>query len=543
MTARGAGAALAVAALILIWGCSKVSTGVGGSANGAGNSWTIHGVVRISDNQEPNSLIRMFSHQAAADDVTALLFDPLFRYDERGNPVPSLATVFPSLKNGLISPDGLRITFELRPNARWSDGAPVTAQDLVFTWHAIVDGNNPVTATAGYDDIKAIVADNAHRATMILKKPLSAAVYLFSEGSFPPLPSHLLAKYPRIDRLPYDSQPIGDGPFVLKEWIHGSDLIFTPNPHYWRGRAHAGEIDVRIIPSSATDLSALQAHEIDVLDGVAKNEIGEVSSIAGVSVVKQLSANYRHLDFNTKNPLLADVTVRRAIAMSVDFEKIIRNVYNELGVRGSSTVPPMSWAANSLSPLPFDPRSAIASMEAGGWKAGPDGIRVKNGQRLALTISTATENLPNQSAEQLLVDDLRRVGMEISVKNFATSILFAPDGPLYGGKYDMAWIVDTEGTDPDFLGQIGCGYIPPSGANTVFYCNPRVDALLRDAQLRYDPNVRRQDYTQASKILLRDAPYVVVYWDVNITAYNSDLKNFRPSPFITDFWNAWEWQI
>ena len=85
-------------------------------------------------------------------------------------------------------------------------------------------------------------------------------------------------------------------------------------------------------------------------------------------------------------------------------------------------------------------------------KAGPDGIRVKNGRRLAMTISTATENLPNQSAEQLLVDDLKHVGMEISAKNFATSVLFAPEGPLYGGKYDMAWIVDTEGTDPDFLG-------------------------------------------------------------------------------------------
>jgi ABC-type transport system substrate-binding protein len=107
----------------------------------------------------------------------------------------------------------------------------------------------------------------------------------------------------------------------------------------------------------------------------------------------------------------------------------------------------------------------------------------------------------------------------------------------------MAWIVDTEGTDPDNLGQVGCDYFPPAGANTYFYCNRKVDAFLRDAQIHYDLPTRRRDYLEANKILLQDAPYVIVYWDVNVNAYNRDLKNFKPSPFVTDFWNAWEWEI
>jgi ABC-type transport system substrate-binding protein len=268
-----------------------------------------------------------------------------------------------------------------------------------------------------------------------------------------------------------------------------------------------------------------------------------VAHISGISVVKQLSANYRHLDFNLKNPILADATVRRAIAMSVDFDKIIHDVYHGLGVRGSSTVPPLSWAANGLKPLPYDPAAAAASLEADGWKIGVGGTRSRDGQRLSLAMSTATESLPNQMAEQLLADELRGVGIDVTIKNYATSVLFAPNGPLYGGHYDMAWIVNTEGTDPDFLGLIGCEYMPPHGSNTDFYCNPRVDALLRDAQLHYDLSTRRRDYTEASKILIHDAPYVVVYWDVNVIGQNTDLKNFRPSPFVTDFWNAWEWEI
>ena len=534
-------AALASACIACAAGCTKVGTQAPGEVQ-AGNSWTRHGTVRIVDNQEPNSLVRLFSNQAAADDVSALLFEPLFRYDDSGRPVPALATEFPTQANRLISKDGLRITFKLRPQARWADGAPVTADDVVFTWHAIVDGKNPVVTTAGYDGIRTIVVDNPHQVTMVLKKPYGPAVYLFSEGSDPPLPAHLLAKYDRIDRLPYDADPVGDGPFVLKQWIRGSDMIFAPNPRYWRGPPRV-TIDIRIIPNSVTEINALKTHEIDVLDGVTKSLVRQLGDIDGIRTIKQLSANYRHLDFNLKNPILADVIVRRAIAQSIDFDGIIREAYGGLGVRASGTVPPMSWAANDLKPLPYDPAAASASLTRDGWIAGPDGVRVKNGERLSLAISTATENAPNQSAEILAANDLRRVGIELTVKNYATTVLFAPDGPLYGGRYDLSWIVDTEGTDPDFLGVIGCDYMPPHGANTTFYCNPHVDALLRDAQVRYDESVRTRDYTAATKILIQDVPYVVVYWDVNVIGANTDLKNFKPSPFITDFWNAWEWEI
>jgi peptide/nickel transport system substrate-binding protein len=533
--------ALAAAWVVLaLGGCTQTSAP---GAAGGENPWTQAGILRIADNQEPNSLVRMFSHQAAADDVTALLFEPLFRFDENGNPVPALATEFPTQANGLVSKDGLRITFKLRPSARWADGAPVTSDDLVFTWHAITNGKNPVGSTAGYDDIASMVADGPHAVTMVLKAPFGPAVYLFSEGSYPPLPAHLLARYDRIDRLPYDADPVGDGPFVLSRWVHGSDLIFAPNAMYWRGSAHLNEIDMRIIPNSVSELSALKTHDVDVLDGVAKGLAAQLPGIQGIRIVKQLTANYRHLDFNTRNPILHEAAVRRAIAMGIDFDYIIRTVYAGLGVRGASTIPPLSWAANELRPLPYDPARARALLDSDGWVRGADGIRSKNGARLTLTISTATESQANQAAEELAASELADIGIDLQIKNYATPVLFAPDGPLYGGHYDMAWIVDTEGTDPDDLGSIGCDYFPPAGANTTFYCDPRVDRLLRDAQVHYDQNRRRSDYTRASELLLDDAPFVVVYWDVDLIAVNKDLKNFKPSPFITDFWNAWEWRI
>jgi peptide/nickel transport system substrate-binding protein len=535
-------AAAIAAAAVLAASCSKTSTALG-PTSGGGNPWTVHGTLRLTESEEPNSLIRMFSNQASADDVTALLFEPFFRYDDHENPVPALATVFPTQNNGLISADGKRITFKLRQGVAWSDGVPVTADDVIFTWHAIIDGKNPVAYTQGYDEIVRIVKDGPHQVTFVLRNPLAAAVYLFSEGTFMPLPKHLLDKYATLNNIGYDSMPVGDGPFVLKQWLHGSDLIFAANPRYWRGRPALDTIDIKIIPNTNTVFQELSSHEVDMVDGVTKSLVPQLSTVSGIRVKTILQANYRHLDLNCSRPILHDVAVRRAIARAIDIDKIIRTIYGGLGVRAVTDVPPFSWAANLLEPIPHDPAAAVRILDAAGWRTGSDGIRVKNGQRLSLTISTATSNLLNQDAEQLIAGDLKAVGIELTMKNYEGAVLFAPDGPLYGNRYDMAWIVDTEGVDPDDLGGWGCDYFPHHGANTKFYCNRKVDAFLKDAQVSYDHARRRADYEAAWKILLDEAPEIMIYWDYNVVAYNADLKNFKPAPVITDYWNAWEWRI
>src|ERR1700737_1711038 len=288
-------------------GCSKVNTQTSNAPGSGSNAWTVHGIVRLAVAEEPNTLVRLFSNQSSADDVTALLFEPFFRYDDHMRPVPALATEFPTLQNRLISKDGLGGTVNLRQNALWSDGEPVTSKDVIFTWHAIVDGNNPVVYTWGYDKIRDIVADGPHRVTFVLKQPFSPVVYLFSEGTFSPLPAHLLAKYKTLRNIGYEAAPVGDGPFVLKQWIHGSDLIFAPNEHYWRGRAHVREIHYEVIPDSTTQLNELRTHEIDVLEGVSKPLTGQLASISGTNIITQLADQYRTLDFNVRNPILKDV--------------------------------------------------------------------------------------------------------------------------------------------------------------------------------------------------------------------------------------------
>jgi peptide/nickel transport system substrate-binding protein len=397
--------------------------------------------------------------------------------------------------------------------------------------------------TQGYDQIQTIERDSAHQVTFVLKKPLAAAVYLFSAGTFTPLPKHLLYRYATLNNIGYDRAPIGDGPFVLKQWMPGQDIVFAPNARYWRGKPKLDIIDIKIIPNVNTLFTTLKAHDIDMEDGVTKSLVAQLSTIAGVRVSAVMQANHRDLEFNCKSALLSDVAVRRAIVRAIDVDRLIRAVYGGLGVRAVTDIPPFSWAANDLKPAPFDPAAAARMLDADGWHAGNDGVRAKNGARLSLTISTATSNLLNQEAEELIASELKAVGIELDIKNYEGAVLFAPDGPLYGGHYDMALILNTEGTDPDDLASLGCDYWPHHGANTNFYCDPAVDGYLKDAQVSYDHARRRADYEAAWKIILDEAPLLMIYWDQNVIAYNSDLKGFKPAPVITDYWNAWEWQI
>ncbi len=481
---RAGAVAFVITMALLVAACSKTGTQSAGTGD-HGNPWTIHGVVRIAEAEEPNTLVRMFSNQASADDVTALLFEPFFRFDEHERPVPGLATEFPTARNGLISKDGLRITFKLRP-ALWSDGAPVTANDVIFTWRAIMSGDNPVVRTSGFDKIKTILADNPHQVTVVLKEPFGPAVYLFSEGDFPPLPAHLLTGLRTLNDIPYDAAPIGDGPFVLEQWQHGSDLVFAANPRYWRGRPRLDHIHIKIIPNTNTAVQLLRTHEIDLVDGISKPLIRDLPDIQGIRVYTQVTANYRHLDFNLRNPLLADVAVRRAVARGIDYERIINTIYAGYGVRAATDIPPFSWAANDLAPIPYDPAEARRLLDAAGWQAGADGIRVKAGTRLSLSISSAAGNRAGESAEAMIAEQLKQIGVELRVKNYAGALLFAEHGPLYGGTYDMAWIVNTEGHRPGRYRIVGLRLFPAPGRQYGLLLQPagRCAAARRTATER-----------------------------------------------------------
>jgi len=533
--------AVSLALAIALGGCSRV----GETPQGGRHAWTIPGHVRIGSSDEPDNLNPMFAHSDATDQIDALIFAPVFRYDPRGEFVPELATVVPTYANGGISHDSKTITLHLRAGLRWSDGAALTARDVRFTWRAVTNKHNNVKVSTGWDDIVAIDVPNDRTAVVRLRKPNANVLGVFGGGggsAYPPLPEHLLGALPDLNRAAFNAAPISSGPWLLTAWNHGSSLEFAPNVRYWRGPPKLAAITWKIVPNPDTLLTGLRTHEIDVDPSVGDTQIAGLTGITGVRVVRHPSANWRRLAINCKKPALRDVRVRRALAEAIDWDRLNATVYHGINVRAHSDLPPDSWAAPSVPLFRYDPADAKRLLALAGFLPGPGGVRERAGVPLRLVIS-ATNKPGNEQAEVQMQQELRAVGIELAIKNYPGSVLFAQNGPLYGGTYDLEWSIDTNGPDPDNQGNWSADFIPPKGANTSFL-RDAIITQTADAALRTFDRARRKALYQREETRIHElVPVVFFYWQTAVAAYNDDLHGYRPAEYITDNWNSYEWTI
>lgn len=532
---------LALILLAALAACTKT----GGGPTGGRNSWTTPGVLRFGAQEEPDSLNLMYGNNTATDEVTALVYSFILRYDDNGNFIPDLATEVPTRQNGGISKDEKTITVHLRKNATWQDGAPVTAADWLYTYHAVNNPRNTIKSAYGWDQIASANAPDPYTLVIHLKRPSVGALDILTMGgtAYPPLPSHVLAKLPDLDRASINSAPLSDGPFELKAWNHGSSLIFVANPTYWRGPPKLKELDWRIVPDSNTLFNELYTHEIDLYPNVDSNSVARLSTISGITVSHRVIANWRHLGINMSRPILSDIRVRQAIAMGIDWKRMNDTVYHGINQLAVSDVFPQSWAAPKLPPYPYDPARARALLAQGGWTPGRNGILEKNGHPLHLTISATTSAKSNEQSEVVMQSMLRALGIDLTIKNYPPSLLFSRQGPIYSGTYDLEWSIDTNGPDPDNAGIWNSAYIPPHGGNTSWLRDPVVDSTSAAAQSTFDQAKRKKLYQQEEERLRQVVPAVAFYWETSYYGVNSDVKGFKPAAFLVDEWNAWEWQI
>ncbi len=497
---------------------------------------TIPGVLRLGEPNEPDSLNPMFGHSAATDDIDALLFTHLLRYDSSGNMIPDLAVTVPTTKNGGISADGRTITLHLRHGVTWSDSAPLTAADWLFTYHAVLNPRNNTKLAYGWDTIASAVAPDPYTLVIHLKKPSVAALGILAIGgsAYPPLPAHLLATLPDINRAPFNSAPISSGPYLLQTWNHGGSLVFVPNPHYWRGAPKLKELIWQVIGDTNSLLAAIQTHAIDLYPTVDGNSVAALSKIPGITLMHRSIANWRHLGINMSRPGLSDVRVRRAIAFGVDWKRLNDTVYHGYNRLAVSDIFPDLWAAPSLPPYRYDPQQARALLAAAGYTAA---------RPLRLTISATVAAKTNEDAEIVMQSALRPLGIELAIRNYPGSVLFAQDGPIYKGTYDLEWSIDTNAPDPDNAGSWSSAFIPPKGANTSWLRDPIVDRTSAAAAATFDQATRKRLYQEEETRIRQVVPAVFFYWETAYYGVSDHVTGFAPSAFVSDMWNAWEWNI
>lgn len=536
--------ALACCALLFAAGCTKAGDG-GNSGDG-----TRHGLLRIVNLAEPDTLNPVIGNQQIDSDLAELWGGMLFEWSDRNAFVPDLATVVPTLRNGGISADGKTIVYHLRPRVTWQDGAPFTADDVIFSWHAVMNKSNNVPSTTGYDLISSIEKRDPYTIAVKLVRPYAPFVATFfapSATPFPILPKHLLARYPNINQIPFNSRPVGTGPFSVDHWQRGNRIVFRANPHYWRGAPKLKEIWYTPIGDDNTILTLLQSHQADLQYRAPATQIEQFRALPGFVTKLNPYTEYSFESFNLQTPALQDVRVRRALWYAYDAAETLHNVTHDVNTPASTDQPDFLWAYNPhATHYPYDPAKARALLDAAGWKPGPDGIRVKHGARLSLALASSTGNAIESAALVQLQRYWHDVGIEVQIKTFTTSMYFASYGAggiLMHAKYDVGSYAWANGTDPDDSTQWMCDQFPPGGENQGHYCNPQLDAAERVALASYDPAVRKRAYDTIQAIWTRDVPGIVTWYARRVVVENVALRNYKPAHAVSDFWNSYEWDI
>ncbi len=545
----------ALAGIAVLVSCTKVGTGSeAGVGTAGGNPWTQHGRFVYAEAQDAKSLDPLLSSSAATLDLSMFLFSYAVRYDEHVRPVPDALREIPTVQNGDVSRDGLTLEYRLRPNVYFHDGVRLTCTDLRFTWRVVMNPANNGITQDGYRDIRDIDCSDPLVAIVHTKKIYAPFLQQLwgVNGNAPIFPEHLLAKYNdakgSFNTAPFQSAPVGSGPFAFVRWERGSQVELRRFDRYFLGKPKLATVVFKYVPDENTLAAQAKTHEIDMAVHVGAGVWPELQGIAGTVVDAPPVYTYDHVDFNLRRLLFArDLPLRRALEMAIDRPALVAKVAHGLGDLTDTALSPKisSGWTNATAHYRYDPAAARALLDNDGWRTGSDGIRMRDGVRLAFNLQAQTESTTGRAYEAVVQSEWHDVGADVSVKNVPTAQFFdnTRNGTLQGGLYDTAIFAWSGAADPDDSAIYSGRNFAPHGQNALFWNDPLAVRAMDDELGTVDLARRKRDFAIEQQRFTLDVPSIVLFYRREPEIYNSDLKGYVASPVISPFWNPHEYSI
>lgn len=505
--------------------------------------------VRIVQQWEPQSLNPALENGGSAAEWGQLLFSYLVNFNASGVMIGDVALQVPSMQNGGISRDGLTITYHLRPGVRFADGAPLTARDCVWSIQAIQNPANLVQSRFAYDDVARADAPNGLTLVLHLKHPFPPVVsVVLAPQGFPILPRHLLARYSNFNRLGFSTHPVGSGPYVVDYWAHGDRVVMHANPFFFKGRAKIQNLEIQFVPDPQAGINVLQTHAVEGLEN--DQDISNfvfLHRIPGYNVTATPEDAVGSIIFNTQDPLMSDARVRHALAEAIDISTTVRKAYRGAVDANDAGRGLFLWAYDpkAYPPIAYDPGDARRLLDSAGWQMSRDGVRRKDGVPLRVQFIIQAGTPIDAIVANLVTQYERAVGAALTIKQYNITQFVAPateGGPVYGGRFQMAYYDFENGSDPDTTDQFACRNVPPNGYNKSRLCDPQVDALLRAGLQTYGHTARRAIYSRLEARLYADLPIALFFQRRQVNVFTTRLSGVRVSPW-GPFWNVQTWQM
>jgi peptide/nickel transport system substrate-binding protein len=502
-----------------------------------------------------------------------IFYEPLAAWDPEGNLVPVLAAEVPDIENGGLAPDGLSVTWKLKPGVQWHDGQPFTAADVVFNWEYAADPSTAATTIGSYQDITAEKIDQLTvRITFQKPTPFWAEPFVGSRGMI--IPKHLFEAYKGAASrdAPTNLKPVGTGPYRFVDFKPGDLVRGERNPSYHEpNRPYFDTIEMKgggdavsaaraVIQTGEYDYAWNLQVEDEILTRLEKTGggVGRVEIFPGAAIEHiQLNStdpltevDGERSSAKTQHPLFSDPAVRQALAMLVDRASVQAYIYGRTGIATGNFINNPKRFVSPNTKWEFAVAKANQVLDDAGWKRGPDGIRAKDGKTLKLLFQTSI-NAPRQKTQAIVKQACQKAGIDVELKSITASVYFSSDvaNPDTYKKFNadlQMYTTTLDAPDPqNFMRQFLSSEIAAKankwqGQNVSRWHSEAYDDAFHASESELDPVKRAALFIKMNDMVVEDHAIIPVVYRPGVAGMAKNLKATL-SGWDNAFWNLKDW--
>ena len=469
--------------------------------------------------------------------VLQYLYDPMIDFDQNLEPIPG------TIAKWEIEDGGKAYVLHVDPRAKFSDGQPVTAADVIFTLEKILDEESMQFAGwfEGLDRAQTKAIDEK-TARIVFQQPKVTQLISFNIGV---LPKHVYEK----GEFQKNKAVVGNGPYVLDRRQTGRTISLKRNENYWREKPWIDSVLFRVIADDNVAWNALKRGDVHVTRVNNDTWAREKDAVAErIEFHNTWLLSWNGVPWNARDLLFRDASVRRALAMAFDRQSVIDRLYHGQARAISGPFLPDSWAYNpNVQPTEYNPVAAAALLAGAGWTdTNKDGVVDRDGKPFQFTILIPAGSKTSTDQVQIFQESLRGIGVRMEIATLDGATFF---DRILKGDYQAAMVAWSNDPDPDLYTLFHSTQTPPAGLNIVHYANAEADQLLERGRTTFDRSRRTDMYHQLHDIIATDQPYLFMLqvgmkWAVDKRVKNVDVAKgvglflWRPGPF--DWWIAKE---
>ena len=463
--------------------------------------------------------------------------------EEQANYQSGPATMKPRLAESWeFSPDRKILTFKLRPGLVWSDGVPITADDVLFTFEAQKTPEVGWQMAESKDRIERVEVVDPLTVRYHFKEIYSTQLIDANEGVI--LPKHRWEKIPfkewRNNAAFFDQNLVFSGPFKLESWQPNQRIILTRNEKYFEpGLPKVDRVVIEIVPDETNQVALLRAGTVDAIENVPAQNVAELKQDPNLELPTHIPRTYFDIIWNTSRPLLAEKEVRQAITMALDRQAIVDSLLFGYATVGCSPFPSSFWVRKQdLKPWPYDPERAKAQLASRGFKdSDGDGILERGGQRFEIELLAPAQNLLRRNVALLAQQQLKKVGIEVKLKVIDFNVLLET---LSKHQFDGVVSGLAIGTNLSLYDTFHSK--SKDTYNWGVYSNPEVDRLIETLDAAVDPRTVRAEFDRVQEILHEEQPVTFTYESQRIAGNRKRLRHFEPNS-LSVFFNLRNWEV